>query len=83
MISHAALDHMAGREFDDVAAVVLRLADESGCTAYDCEFVAVALQIGVPLVTTEQGMREAFRVTVSLARFGGARAHGIAECSLR
>lgn len=39
---------------------VLRLAAASGCTAYDCEFVALARQLAVPLVTNDRQVLKAF-----------------------
>jgi predicted nucleic acid-binding protein len=49
---------------------VLRLAAGSGCTAYDCEFVALALDLGVPLVTEDRALIEKFKPTaVSLKTF--------------
>lgn len=49
---------------------VLRLAERSGCTAYDCEFVHVALALGVPLVTSDAKMVRAFpQVAVSMEEF--------------
>ena len=39
---------------------VLRLAASSGCSAYDCEFVAAARQLGVPLVTADRALLRAF-----------------------
>lgn len=39
---------------------VFQLAIESGCTAYDCEFVVVAEQLGVPLVTADNALLKAF-----------------------
>ncbi|MGH8273082.1 MAG: type II toxin-antitoxin system VapC family toxin [Gammaproteobacteria bacterium] len=39
---------------------VLPLAIKSGCTAYDCEFVAVAEQLDVPLVTAHRALLKAF-----------------------
>lgn len=39
---------------------VLRLAATSGCTAYDCEFVAVALALAVPLATWDKQLLAAF-----------------------
>ncbi|HEX8394797.1 MAG TPA: type II toxin-antitoxin system VapC family toxin [Longimicrobium sp.] len=39
---------------------VLRLALLSGCTPYDCEFVAVARSAGVPLVTADRKLLAAF-----------------------
>lgn len=39
---------------------VLRLAYGSGCTAYDCEFVALARRLGTPLVTADAQVLRAF-----------------------
>jgi len=49
---------------------VLNLALTSGCTAYDCEFVALAQDLGVPLVTSDQKLLETFPAeTVSMDEF--------------
>lgn len=49
---------------------VLALAGRSGCTAYDCEFVSVAMDLGVPLVTSDRQVLEAFpEVAVSPEAF--------------
>lgn len=51
---------------------VLGLAIESGCSPYDCEFVALAQATGAPLVTNDQKVLAAFPgVAVSLREFGG------------
>lgn len=39
---------------------VLQLANRSRCSAYDCEFVAAAQQLGVPLVTEDRAVLVAF-----------------------
>lgn len=39
---------------------VLQLATSSRCSAYDCEFVAAAQQLGVPLVTEDCAILAAF-----------------------
>jgi predicted nucleic acid-binding protein len=39
---------------------VLGLAKESGCTAYDCEFVALARDLGTRLVTADRRLATAF-----------------------
>ncbi len=39
---------------------VLQLVTSSRCSAYDCEFVAAAKQLGVRLVTEDQAILKAF-----------------------
>ena len=39
---------------------VLQLAASSGCSAYDCEFVAAAQQLDAPLVTADRALLKAF-----------------------
>ncbi len=69
-LAEAAEALMHGREVEVDAATVLRLAAASGCTAYDCEFVAVAQAAGVPLVTADRKVVAAFpSVAVSPAAF--------------
>jgi predicted nucleic acid-binding protein len=41
----------------------LQLAAESGCSAYDCEFVALARDLEVPLVTADRQLLAAFPST--------------------
>jgi len=38
----------------------MELALESGCSAYDCEFVALAEAAGVPLITGDRRIVERF-----------------------
>jgi predicted nucleic acid-binding protein len=45
---------MAGRSYPVSSTDVLSLAAASGCTAYDCEFVALARSMQVTLVTTDR-----------------------------
>lgn len=61
---------VAGREYAVDARKVLELACQSKCSAYDCEYVALALDLGVPLVTTDKQVLKAFpKTAVSLERF--------------
>lgn len=57
-----------GCEYDVESARVLALADASSCSAYDCEFVGLAQQLGVRLVTADRKLRRAFpELTTALA----------------
>lgn len=68
-IVRSAEDLLDGREFAVDTAVVLDLAFTSGCSAHDCEFVALAQALGVPLVTTDKQVLRAFpRIAKPLTR---------------
>ena len=61
---------MKHREYEVVTTDVLRLAAASKCSAYDCEFVALAQVLNVPLVTSDAAVLKAFpSVAVSLGTF--------------
>lgn len=61
---------MAEREFTVTSVPVLTLAASSQCSAYDCEFVALAKQLSVKLVTQNKKiLREFPEIAESLARF--------------
>ena len=61
---------LEGNELGVDSRSVLELASRSGCTAYDCEFVSVAEQLGVPLVTSDKKLLAAFPdIAVSMKLF--------------
>ena len=63
---------LAGGEYAVASADVLELAAASGCSAYDCEFVALARDLAVPLVTVDRELLAAFPDhAVPLERFAG------------
>lgn len=45
---------LAGHEFDVDSQAVLELVRQSDCSAYDCEFVALAKQLGTRLATCDK-----------------------------
>ena len=51
---------LAGQDEPVSSEQVLPLAHSSHCSAYDCEFVAAAQQLGVPLVTEDRAVLAAF-----------------------
>jgi len=56
----SAQDLLADNEFEVSALPVWRLAHETGCSAYDCEYVALAQHLSVPLVTADKQLLKAF-----------------------
>jgi predicted nucleic acid-binding protein len=63
---------MAGREYSQPSNFTLELAANSRCAAYDCEFVALAHQKEVPLVTSDRKVLAAFpEVAVAPQKFVG------------
>ncbi len=60
----------AGREFLVSSRAVMQLIANSGCSAYDCEFVALASDQGVRLLTVDRQILTDFSdVAVSLDKF--------------
>ncbi len=51
---------MKDREYTVVSLKVLQLAEQSGCSAYDCEFVSLAMDLEIPLVTADRQILRAF-----------------------
>ncbi|MBL0943242.1 MAG: type II toxin-antitoxin system VapC family toxin [Hydrogenophaga sp.] len=51
---------MADREYEVDSLDVLQLAQSSGCSAYDCEFVVLARRLGTALITQDAKLRQAF-----------------------
>jgi predicted nucleic acid-binding protein len=51
---------MHGFEFEVHSSEVLKLVRDSGCSAYDCEFVALAGRLGTTLFTQDKKVLVAF-----------------------
>jgi predicted nucleic acid-binding protein len=59
-----------GREYAVETSRVLTLVQQSSCSAYDCEFVALAQELGIPLVTSDKEVLKNFRdIAVSPTQF--------------
>lgn len=54
---------MEGREYTVKSEAVFDLVKKSNCSAYDCEFVAVAKDLEVDLITTDKKILSAFPET--------------------
>jgi predicted nucleic acid-binding protein len=61
---------LANGEYEVPSALVMQLVIASECSAYDCEFVALAQYLGVPLATQDRLLLRSFPET----------AHTIAAC---
>jgi len=69
-IMEEALRLMQGREYEIRSHEVLALAGAGACSAYDCEFVALAKDLNIPLVTADRQILAQFPdVATSLAAF--------------
>jgi predicted nucleic acid-binding protein len=51
---------LAGNEHEIDSRHVLELVRDSDCTAYDCEFVALAIRLGVKATTLDKKLLKAF-----------------------
>jgi predicted nucleic acid-binding protein len=61
---------LSGSEYRVDSGQVLRLAATSPCSAYECEFVALAQELGLSLVTSDRQLLVAFpSVAVSLESY--------------
>lgn len=53
-------DLLSGSEFEVDSRAVLELVRDSDCSAYDCEFVALAIKLETKLVTADKKVLGAF-----------------------
>ncbi len=61
---------MAGREYTISALDILSLASRSECSAYDGEFIALAMELQIPLVTVDQKILVQFpEIAIRLEEF--------------
>lgn len=51
---------LAGAEFEIDSSSVLELAGDSDCSAYDCEFIALAIKLNTKLVTVDKKLLRKF-----------------------
>jgi predicted nucleic acid-binding protein len=59
-IMNDAMETLEARQVTPSAEQVLDLIAESDCTAYDCEFLALAHQLNVPLITADKQLLARF-----------------------
>lgn len=51
---------LEGAEFEVESSAVLELVQDSDCSAYDCEFIALAMKLDTKLVTMDKKLLRAF-----------------------
>ena len=51
---------LAGAEFEVDSSAVLELVRDSDCSAYDCEFIALAIKLNTKLVTVDKKLLREF-----------------------
>ena len=62
---------MQGEEYQVDSGRVIKLIDSSKCSAYDCEFIALAQHLDVPLITSDKQILNEFPDTaVSIESYG-------------
>ena len=59
-LQHEAEDLLTGWEFEVDSEMVLKLVRDSACSAYDCEFIALAIKLNTQLVTVDKKLIKAF-----------------------
>jgi len=59
----SAEDLLSTNEYEVSSLQVLQLAKDSGCSAYDCEYVALARHLRIPLFTADKALLKAFPET--------------------
>ncbi len=59
---------LEGAEFEVESVAVLELVRDSDCSAYDCEFIALAMKLDTKLVTMDKKLLRAFpKRTIALS----------------
>jgi len=65
----SANDLLSNNEYEVSTLQVLQLAHDSGCSAYDCEYVALAHHLKLPIFTAHKALLKAFpEVAVALSQ---------------
>ena len=70
LVMQSALQTMDGREILPPSNLVLDLVAATDCSAYDCEYVALARHLNVKLVTSDKKILRAFpEIAIELRTF--------------
>jgi len=60
LILEQAEDLLSDDEYEVPSAHVMQMVNSSSCSAYDCEFVALASYLGVPFFTADKKLLQEF-----------------------
>ena len=60
LILEQAEDLLGDNEYEVPSAHIMQMVNSSCCSAYDCEFVALAGYLGVPLITADKKLLRDF-----------------------
>ena len=70
LIAEEVQQFMSGGEFEVPPTQILRLVSESKRSSYDCEFVALAESLQVPLITSDKELLKDFpSIAISMEKF--------------
>ena len=60
LILEQAEDLLCDNEYEVPSAQIMQMVNSSSCSAYDCEFIALAGHLGVPLITADKRILREF-----------------------
>jgi len=60
LIIHQAEQLLSDSEYEISSAHIMQLVKSSNCSAYDCEFVALAQHLNIPLITADKKILNKF-----------------------
>lgn len=60
LILEQAEDLLSNNEYEVPSAHIMQMVNSSSCSSYDCEFVALAGYLGIPLVTADKRLLREF-----------------------
>jgi len=61
---------MKGNEYSTTSLSILRLVSQSDCSAYDCEFLALAQELQISMVTIDKKILKNFpKIAIKLDKF--------------
>ena len=63
LILEQAEDLLSDNEYEVPSVHIMQLVNSSACSSYDCEFVALARYLGVPLITADKTLLQEFPET--------------------